>query len=97
MIDTEKLQRVAGKQNVFTFYQLAKAFERGGYKCSDSQAQRLWEGTTDPRLSTLDRLCAVLKCEPFQITKMPPANAKAHVSPTAKRSQKKRAGRGTRK
>ena len=27
----------------------------------------------------------------------PPENGKTHVSPTAKRSQKKRAGRGTRK
>lgn len=27
----------------------------------------------------------------------PPENGKAHVSPTTKRSQKKRAGRGTRK
>ena len=95
MIDTEKLQRLAGKQAIFTFYQLAKAFELGGYRCSDSQAQRLWEGTTDPRMSTVDRLCDVLNCEPFQISKRPPRNGKTYISPAAKRSQKKRVGRGT--
>ena len=97
MIDTEKLQRLAGKRQIFTFYQLAKAFEKGGHRCSDSQAQRLWEGTTDPRLSTVDRLCEVLNCEPLQITKRPASNGQTHVPRTAKRSQKKRVGRGARK
>ena len=62
MIDTVKLQRVARRNGIGTFYQLARAFEARGYSCSDSQAQRFWDGSTDPKLSSVVRLCEVLEC-----------------------------------
>jgi DNA-binding Xre family transcriptional regulator len=61
---------------------------------SPAVAADLWRGKKLPRLETLDNLCEVLGCE---LTDLIQRNGKAHVSSTAKRSQKKRAGRGTRK
>jgi Cro/C1-type helix-turn-helix DNA-binding protein len=62
MIDTVRLRRVAKRRGIGTFYQLARAFEARGYSCSDSQAQRFWDGSTDPKLSSVVRLCEVLGC-----------------------------------
>lgn len=73
MIDTVKLQRLARRNGIETFYQLGKAMQAKGYSCSDSQAQRFWDGTTDPKLSSLDRLCEVLSCGIQEITKRPPS------------------------
>ena len=76
MIDTEKLRRVANRLGIATAYQLAKAFREKGYSCPDASAQRLWEASNDPKLSTVDRLCDVLGCEISEITSLPSTNGR---------------------
>jgi DNA-binding Xre family transcriptional regulator len=59
MIEIQIKQR-AEKQGITTAYQLQKALE-----VSPDVASRLWNGNfTRVDLSTLDRLCRVLKCQP---------------------------------
>lgn len=62
MLDAEKVRRMSRRAGFQTFYQLAQGFEAKGYSCSESQAKRFWNGDTDPKLSSLERLCEVLRC-----------------------------------
>lgn len=64
MIEIQIKQR-AEKQGITTAYQLQKALE-----VSPDVASRLWNGSfTRVDLSTLDRLCRVLKCQPNTLFK----------------------------
>jgi len=69
MLDTGELQRRAKKQGFTTPYQLAAALIEAGHNTSRSQVTRLWNGTSDPKLSTVDRLCEILDCEVADILK----------------------------
>ena len=71
MLDTKKVRRLAVAQNMESAYQLWKAIEEEGYQTSESQVRRLWTGTPDPKLSTVDMLCDVLRCELPAITTRP--------------------------
>jgi DNA-binding Xre family transcriptional regulator len=86
---TVTIQEAAMRRGIKNAYQLQLLA-----KISPAVAADLWRGEKLPRLETLDNLCAVLECE---LSDLIQRNGKAHASPTAKRSQKKRAGRGTRK
>ena len=70
MIDTDKLRDVANSRGVENYYQLAKLLN-----VPDTSARRLWEATTDPKLSTVDRLCEVLGCQISEITSPPEKRA----------------------
>lgn len=63
MLDSTKVQRHAKRAGLLNFYQLAQEFRVHGFKCSESQAKRFWTGDTDPKLSSLERLCEVLDCK----------------------------------
>ena len=63
MLDAAKVQRRARRAGFLNFYQLAQGFRARGFKCSESQAKRFWTGNTDPKLSSMERLCEVLGCE----------------------------------
>jgi DNA-binding Xre family transcriptional regulator len=86
---TVTIQEAAMRRGVKNAYQLQLLA-----KLSPAVAADLWRGKKLPRLETLDKICGVLRCE---ISDLIQRNGKAHVSPAAKRSQKKRVGRGTRK
>ena len=86
---TVTIQAAARRKGVKNAYQLQLIAG-----ISPAVAADLWRGEKLPRLETLDNLCEVLECE---LSELIQRNGKAHVSPAAKRSQKKRAGRGTRK
>lgn len=96
MIDTDKLRREARREGIESGYQLAKRFRETGYEYSNSQALRLWNGTHDPRLSTLERLCEILKCDLSDIT-VSVKTKNAHKPTATKRgSGNKRNGRKAR-
>jgi len=63
MLDAAKVQRQARRVGLLNFYQLARGFKAKGFRCSESQAKRFWTGGTDPKLSSLERLCEVLDCK----------------------------------
>ena len=86
---TVTIQEAAMRRGIKNAYQLQLLA-----KLSPAVAADLWRGEKLPRLETLDKICGVLQCE---ISELIQRNGKAHASPTAKRSQKKRAGRGTKK
>jgi len=64
-----EIRVLAEKRGVNSSYQLAKLL-----KVSDSSASRLWKGSLDKiGISTLDKLCAVLKCTPNDLLRYEPS------------------------
>ena len=88
MIDPVKVRRFARREGFINFYQLALGFRKKGYKCSESQAKRFWNGDTDPKLSSLERLCKVLRCRTDDLIT---ANGHTNSLPPKRTSSKKSA------
>lgn len=69
MLDHQKLQQAAKRRGVLSAHHLKRKLVDAGYETSDSQVSRLWNGiANDPKLSTVDRLCEVLRCKVSDIT-----------------------------